>query len=260
MRTRNFIFSTISAATLLVLPPVLLSTAAAPPASLLLGLTPALPDMSNRALSTVSTVSAVKPAAPMTPEVEPLPSREIAVAVKNVNSGEIGTFTLSTSGYVRADQAAALARFFGCRRSGRVKPLANGVLVLLADIAQKWPGRVIEIISGFRAPPYGAPHSKHFIGHAIDLRVPGVRTALVRDFVWREHKGIGVGHYRDGDFLHVDWRPADGDMAWSARHEASRYQYNPRWAKRARRANLVSSNSAAPLTLATASLASMRTR
>jgi uncharacterized protein YcbK (DUF882 family) len=254
MRTRTFICSTISAATLLVLPPVLLSTAAAPPASVILGLSPALPAMSNRPLS-----AAINPTSSAPVKIEPLPSREIAVAVKSVNSGEIGTFTISTSGYVRADQAAALERFFGCRRSGRVKPLANGVLVLLADIAQQWPGRVIEIISGFRAPPYGAPHSKHFIGHAIDLRVHGVRTAVVRDFVWREHKGIGVGHYRQGDFLHVDSRPEDGDMAWSARHEASRYVYNPRWAKRARRANLVSSTRGAPVTLATASIASLRT-
>jgi uncharacterized protein YcbK (DUF882 family) len=249
MRTRNFLFTTISAATLLVLPPVLLSTAAAPPAALLLGLAPTLPSLP----------SGPAPATPAGVELEALPSREIPVAVKNVNSGEVGTFTFSTSGYVRADQAAALNRFFSCRRSGRVKPLANGVLVLLADIAQKWPGRVIEIISGYRAPPYGAPHSKHFIGHAIDLRVHGVRTALVRDFVWREHQGVGVGHYSGGDFLHVDWRPHDGDMAWSARNESSRYVYNPRWAKRARRANLVSSTGMGGMTLATASMASPRT-
>lgn len=221
MRTRSFILATISAATLVTLAPSQV-TSASPASAVLMGLSPALPMSSTPA--------------PVQIELEPLPSREIPVAVKNVNSGEVATFTFSTNGYVRADQSAALARFFGCRRSGRVKPLANGVLVLLADIAQKWPGRVIEIISGFRAPPYGAPHSKHFIGHAIDLRVRGVKTSVVRDWVWREHKGIGVGHYSAGDFLHVDHRPEDGDMAWSARQESSRYEYNPRWSKRARRA------------------------
>ena len=228
MTTRNFIITTISAATLLVLPPALRSTAS-PSTSAVLAVavsgSPALPLSAVRDTDRSAGVM-----------VETLTSREIPVAVKNVNSGEVGTFLLSPTGFVRADQAAAMARFFGCRRSGRVKPLANGVLVLLADIAQKWPGRIIEIVSGFRAPPYGAPHSKHFSGHAIDLRVRGVRTALVRDFVWREHQGIGVGHYSSGDFLHVDWRPLDGDTAWSARQESSRYEYNPRWASRARRA------------------------
>ena len=214
-------------ATLMILPPGLDSTAA-PPTTVLLNLAPSLP--AQRMLGPGAPAAGVA--------LEALPSREIPVAVQNVNTGEIGTFNLSTSGYVRAEQAAALERFFACKRTGKHRPLANGVLVLLADIAQQWPGRIIEIVSGVRAPPYGAPHSKHFTGHAIDLRVRGVRTVLVRDFVWREHQGIGVGHYRGDDFLHVDSRPQDGDMAWSARGESSRYQYNPRWAKRARRSPL----------------------
>ena len=216
------------AATLLVLPPGLDSTAA-PPTTVLVGLAPTLP-------AGVRSGAAMAPAAGVS--VEALPSREIPVAVQNVNTGEIGTFSLSSSGYVRAEQAAALERFFACKRTGRHRPLANGVLVLLADIAQKWPGRIIEIVSGVRAPPYGAPHSKHFTGHAIDLRVRGVRTTAVRDFVWREHQGVGVGHYRGEDFIHVDWRPRDGDIAWSARGESSRYQYNPRWARRAGKSGL----------------------
>lgn len=244
MTTRTFLLTTFSAATLLVLPPSLQSTASPSTSAVILGAAPALPATGTRDLGGLAAP------APGPALVQSLPSREIAVAVRNVNSHEVGTFLLSPTGYVRADQAKALERFFGCRRSGRVKPLANGVLVLLADIAAKWPGRVIEIVSGFRAPPYGAPHSKHFIGHAIDLRVDGVRTALVRDFVWREHQGVGVGHYSHGDFLHVDWRPEDGDTAWSARHEGGRYEYNPRWATRARRAKLLAAGSAGSMTLA----------
>jgi hypothetical protein len=109
------------------------------------------------------------------------------------------------------------------------------VLVLLADIADRWPGHTIEIISGFRAAPFGAPHSRHFSGNAIDLRVRGVRTTAVRDFVWREHEGIGVGHYAEGNFVHVDARPDDQEIAWSSPDENSLPTYNPAWAKRARR-------------------------
>ena len=91
-----------------------------------------------------------------------------------------------------------MEHFFRCRRTGKHRPLDAGMLALLADIAQRWPGRIIEVISGYRAPPFGAPHSRHFLGHAIDLRVRGVRTAKVRDYVWREHQGVGVGHYSAG--------------------------------------------------------------
>jgi hypothetical protein len=46
---------------------------------------------------------------------------------------------------------------------------------------------------------------------------------------------VGVGHYSDEDFVHVDARSEDEEIAWSAREEAATPEYNPRWAKRARR-------------------------
>jgi hypothetical protein len=42
---------------------------------------------------------------------------------------------------------------------------------------------VIDVVSAFRTPPFGVPHSKHFIDHAIDLRVSKIKTAKLRDFV-----------------------------------------------------------------------------
>jgi uncharacterized protein YcbK (DUF882 family) len=109
------------------------------------------------------------------------------------------------------------------------------VLALLVDVAQHWPGRTIEVVSGYRSPPFGAPHSRHFAGFAIDLRVRGVRTRKVRDYIWRGHHEVGVGHYAEQDFVHVDSRPGQPDTAWSAPHEYSRPRYNPGWAKLARR-------------------------
>jgi uncharacterized protein YcbK (DUF882 family) len=169
------------------------------------------------------------------PDIQALPSREIPVRLENVNTNETATFQIGEGGRTRADQAKAIEQFFRCRRTGRHKPLADSVLALLVDVARRWPGRVIEVVSGYRAPPYGARHSRHFAGHAIDLRVRGVRTSRVRDFVWREHHEVGVGHYASQDFLHVDSRPGQPDTAWSAPREDSRPNYDPRWAKRARR-------------------------
>jgi uncharacterized protein YcbK (DUF882 family) len=168
-------------------------------------------------------------------QIQTLPTREITVTVENVNSGETARFLIGDGGRTRAEQAAAIEQFFRCRRTNRHKPLADGVLALLADIAQRWPGRTIEVVSGYRSPPFGTRHSRHFAGHAIDLRVRGVRTSKVRDYVWREHHEVGVGHYAQQDFLHVDSRPGHLDTAWSAPREDSKPQYDPRWARRVRR-------------------------
>jgi len=38
---------------------------------------------------------------------------------------------------------------------------------------------------------------------AIDIRLPGISTAVVRDAALKLHRG-GVGYYRVTDFVHVD--------------------------------------------------------
>ncbi len=131
----------------------------------------------------------------------------------------MATFSISTDGQVDQASAPTLQHFLRCRRTKRERPIASGVLAMLVSVAQHWPGREIDIVSAFRAPPFGAPHSKHFTGHAIDLRVEGVKTSRLRDFIWREHHDVGVGYYLNEDFVHMDWRPGEGDMAWSSDSE-----------------------------------------
>jgi uncharacterized protein YcbK (DUF882 family) len=166
---------------------------------------------------------------------EALPPRDRLLAIENVNTGEKAVFNIGPGGYVRSDQAPALEHFLRCRRTMRENPIDPGVLSILADLAEHWPGRVIEIVSGFRAPPFGVPHSKHFIGHAIDLRMRGVPITEVRDYLWRTHQGVGVGYYPESGFVHVDSRPEAQEIAWSAKAESAGYQYNPAWAERIRR-------------------------
>jgi uncharacterized protein YcbK (DUF882 family) len=167
--------------------------------------------------------------------VEPLPPDDVAIRLENVNGGDGVTLHITQGGHVRPEDSAALEEFFRCRRTGKHRPLDPGVLSMLVDVARRWPGKVIEIVSGFRAPPFGAPHSKHFVGHAIDLRVRGVRTTELRDFLWREHNGgVGVGYYAAENFVHMDWRPESRDTSWSELIEGTKPEYNPGWAWRAR--------------------------
>jgi len=48
-----------------------------------------------------------------------------------------------------------------------------------------------------------ARHSLHMQGMAIDIRVPGVSAAKLRDAALALHRG-GVGYYADSNFVHVD--------------------------------------------------------
>jgi uncharacterized protein YcbK (DUF882 family) len=77
---------------------------------------------------------------------------------------------------------------------------------------------VINIVCGYRTPEtnsalrHSAPqtgvaeHSQHMEGHAIDLRVPGVATAMLRDAALSLKAG-GVGYYPVSQFVHVDVGP-----------------------------------------------------
>jgi uncharacterized protein YcbK (DUF882 family) len=167
-------------------------------------------------------------------EVTPLPDVPVTVNLRALNGSEVASFAIATDGAVDAANESALEHFLRCRRTGREHVLSVGVLAMLVSVAQQWPGRVIDIVSAFRAPPFGVPHSKHFVGHAIDLRVEGVKTSKLRDFVWQNHHEVGVGYYFDEDFVHMDWRPGEPDASWSAGRESDTPDYNPRWAWSAR--------------------------
>jgi len=80
------------------------------------------------------------------------------------------------------------------------------------------PDGIIDVICGYRTPETNealrqnsprtgvAEHSQHMEGHAIDLRVPGVSTAAVRNAALSLHAG-GVGYYPVSQFVHVDVGP-----------------------------------------------------
>jgi uncharacterized protein YcbK (DUF882 family) len=158
----------------------------------------------------------------------------VLVQLYNVNTRETAALHLPRDGQVAGELGRQLSQFLRCRRTGQQRPIDPAIVAVLADLSAQFPGHHIEIISGFRAPPFGAPHSKHFHGRALDLRVRGVAVASVRDYLWARYSGIGVGYYAAQNFVHVDYRPDDGGIAWTARHEGAPYQYNPSWARRAR--------------------------
>jgi len=156
----------------------------------------------------------------------------LPVHVYNSNTREYATFHIDATGHYPAEEKQSVKHLFRCRRTGRRHKMHPRVLRILADLAARYPGHTIEIVSGYRAPPYGVPKSKHFHGRAIDLRVQGVKTTEVRDYLWRNYRHVGVGHYRGQNFIHVDHRPGYKKTAWSSRRRNAPYRFRPKWSRK----------------------------
>jgi uncharacterized protein YcbK (DUF882 family) len=164
----------------------------------------------------------------------------VSVDLFDVNGETSAHFDLPLDGQMDKEEAMEVARFFHCRRSGRVKPLHPGVIAMLAEVGQRYPGRVIEVVSGFRSSREESKTSPHKAGRAIDLRVRGVKTAEIRDWLWSTHSQVGIGFYPHHDYLHMDTRPGKHDTAWTQPVYNGSNDYHPRWARKARAATVAS--------------------
>lgn len=119
-----------------------------------------------------------------------------------------------SSGY---DEAALerLNSYLRDRRTGQVYAYDPRVFDLLHDllISLKRPDGEIDVICGYRTPltnatlrrngHHVAVRSLHMQAMAIDIRIPGVSTAQLRDAALELHRG-GVGYYPADGFVHVD--------------------------------------------------------
>ncbi len=110
---------------------------------------------------------------------------------------------------------AELNHFLRDHRTGDVKNYDIREFDLLHDLLVKLgrPDSEIDIVCGYRTPasnsylrkrgPGVALNSQHIEAKAIDIRIPGVPTAEVRDAALSLQRG-GVGYYEKSDFVHVD--------------------------------------------------------
>lgn len=99
--------------------------------------------------------------------------------------------------------------------TGEVHHFEPRLFDVLSDLlsASGHPDAEINIICGYRTPVTNeylrthtsgvAKNSLHMQAEAIDIRLPGVKTAALRDIALRLGRG-GVGYYAASDFIHVD--------------------------------------------------------
>ena len=157
---------------------------------------------------------------------------QVEVTIFNVNFPETITLYVGRDGSVDDATRTQLERTFKCKRTKRQHAIDRGLLVMLADVAARYPGKTIEYVSAYRA--VDPRESRHRQGRAFDFRIPGVPLTELRDYVWTHHSEIGVGWYPQSNFIHMDHRPGDKDYAWT--QIGATEHGNPYWATKARRA------------------------
>jgi uncharacterized protein YcbK (DUF882 family) len=113
------------------------------------------------------------------------------------------------------ESLARLDSYLRDHRTGEIHEFDPRLFDLLHDLTTALgdPDLEIDVVCGYRTPwsneflrTHGhgvARHSLHMQAMAIDIRVPGIPTAQLRDAALALHRG-GVGYYATSDFVHVD--------------------------------------------------------
>lgn len=136
------------------------------------------------------------------------------LSLLNLHTGERLTAAYWEAGGYIPDAMQALAQVLRDHRTGEVHPMDAGLFDLVSSLqARLETEATVHVISGYRSPRTNealrqsssgvAKRSLHMDGMAMDLRLPGVDLARVRDAAWNLQRG-GVGFYPGSDFVHVD--------------------------------------------------------
>jgi uncharacterized protein YcbK (DUF882 family) len=137
------------------------------------------------------------------------------VVLVHVNTKETMTLTPRDS---RGRPARAVQRrfdrFLRCHHTNHKHAMNPRLIHLLYETGRHWPGRHVEVISGYRDPTIAKnPHSPHMKGLACDIRVAGVTNTELRDYLRRTFQKVGVGYYPNSSFVHLDVR-TDRSAFW----------------------------------------------
>jgi uncharacterized protein YcbK (DUF882 family) len=121
-------------------------------------------------------------------------------------------------------------KFLRCHHTEKKHAMNPRLMKVLYQTGRHWPGRQLEIISGYRHPKVAKnPRSPHMKGLACDFRVEGVKTQELRDYLRKTYDKVGVGYYPNSTFVHVDMRK-DKSAFWidySGPGERAVYSENP---------------------------------
>jgi len=156
----------------------------------------------------------------------------VSVKLYDENMHQSATVAIARDGTMDRATTAQLQRLFRCRTTLHEHPIARATLVMLADLADRFPDRTIEYVSVFRTGAGESSTSPHRAGRAIDFRIRGESLLAIRDYLWRTYSSVGIGWYPGEQFIHMDARPGEKEIAWT--FAGGDNHYHPGWADRAR--------------------------
>lgn len=142
-----------------------------------------------------------------------IPSHK-ALAFQNTHTGDKLKLTYFEKGHYIKDALQEINFVMRDFRTGDIHPIDPVLLDQLYDLKRTLGvNKAFHIISGYRSPFTNAmlrKHSSgvaskslHMLGKAIDVRIPGVDTRIIRNAALTMRRG-GVGYYRSSDFVHLD--------------------------------------------------------
>ena len=92
-----------------------------------------------------------------------------------------------------------------------VRRVDAGLVMRLQAVADRFPGKTITLVSGYRPASKGSLHAS---AQAFDIRVDGVTNETLVAFC-KTMKDTGCGYYPNSFFVHVDVRPTgSGHVYW----------------------------------------------
>lgn len=141
-------------------------------------------------------------------------SSDRSLAFESLHTGERLEIVYRTDLGYRQEALREIARVLRDHRTNEVRAIDPLLLDLLHSLRVSlgtW--QPFRVISGYRSQATNlmlanastgvAKESLHSSGMAIDIRVPGVRLAQLRDAA-RSLRAGGVGYYERSEFVHVD--------------------------------------------------------
>jgi LysM repeat protein len=146
--------------------------------------------------------------------------------VRNLTGEQASLTLLNSNGKVIEKSRRTLSEL--CRAKAgpeKVMLLHRRLVILLQQVADRFPGKRFEIISGFR-PYEKGNESKHSLGRAIDFRVIGVSNKDVYNFI-KTLPNVGAGYYPHSAFVHLDVR--DKTTLWT---DSSRVGQKPKYSSK----------------------------
>lgn len=137
-----------------------------------------------------------------------------SLSLLNLHTGEKLKATYFEGGQYVPDALEAMNHLLRDFRTGDVHPIAPNLLDLVTTLQGRLEtNQTVHVISGYRSPFTNAAlherssgvatHSLHMKGEAMDIRIPGVELAHLRNAALDLQRG-GVGYYPASDFVHVD--------------------------------------------------------